>query len=344
MQHKWRARWVELTTESLRYFCSEFDSVRIDALPRGEIQIINLTDCTLGNKQMIKNPMTKVIQHLQTFIIKGLTENGNAIEFMLAAEDSSAIRWVSRIHRVMTQKRTSTFNTVTPPQSNPNSLINSGRNKYQAKSMIVNQTNDSGTLASSEESLHMAREKRDGCQDELLSLLQQREKIASRLRDLKGIESALLGPLSLQGKYKLGSSSTSSPPSTSPNRQKLHRVKAKNKGVSGRHKRLSNVETKIDNTGSAGSTGSTGSNGRATFRFATDVLKPEIKMSYDCGRNNINTHMSHYNSSSSSTSSKYVSNQAVWEESTSFFLGQEPTQNPSDVKSIMVKKLNEAIR
>ena len=46
--------------------------------------------------------------------------------------------------------------------------------------------------------LHHAREMRDQCQDNLLAILNHREYLLSRKRDLERLESALLGPLDWQ--------------------------------------------------------------------------------------------------------------------------------------------------
>ena len=378
LQHKWRTRWVELTTTSLRYFCSEFDSVRRDAFPRGLILIKHLTECTLGESKIIHNRVQ------QTFLVRGTLVNGSPVEFMLATEEPSAIRWVSRIHRVMSRTK---FQTTShhPPAHHPSTSTSTSTSTTTTTPIDSNAQN--ARRVKSETDLHMRREERDGCQEELLLLLQQRENVASNLRDLKGIESALLGPLLLQSRYNL------TPPPPLPQPHHSHHVQGNNTNrIVGRGRRRNRGggyrETKYNSNGSANSHGSTNShgshdsktsktsasssngNGRATFRFATELFTPKNKSSKHNRKNpniNINStnsksaknntnnnaptmlhfHHHHNNNSflnASSSSSKHVSNQAIWEEGTGFFLGQEPTKNPSDFESSTVTKLNEAIR
>ena len=334
LQHKWRARWVELTTTGLRYFCSEFDSVRRDAWPRGSITVDLLTECRLGGQKSIKSPSTGKPQPLQTFVVRGGRNDGATVEFMLATEEAAAIRWVSRIHGVMNRRKFQ--NTKSTSRGGGGSMASN-----TARSIDFSSGSSTVSISSAVDDLHRAREERDACQESLLLLLQSREEIASRLRDLKGIEAALLGPLLLQERYGL-----TAPPSRYL-RSCISQVGSPVKSASSRNQRGA---TKSSSSSSSSTTTTTtlASAARTRLKRATTNFLRSSNLNYhnhnsSSSRELFSTFQTETTTSSNNSASKYVSNQAVWEEGTSFFLGQEPQKNAAGKRSLTETKLNEAI-
>ena len=378
LQHKWRARWVELTTTTLRYFCSEFDSVRRDAWPRDSIQIKDLIDVRLGDIKTITNPVTKKKETLQTFVVQGIRQNNKnkKVEFILAAKDASAIRWVTRIHRLMHRRNVTNNTTTTKSKKSTTTTTNatttataSATNTMHTESMECNTTIETvqefaQSIALAEEQLLAAREHRDTCQETLLNVLQHREEIASTMRDVQGIEQALLEPLLLQSRFKLAplSNATSkkttdglhleSKSTASHSSHSLHSSHSSRlRSQSQQHHHINkNKNVRNNNKMNQSMSSSSSIMVRNIFRMATDFSNHRPPSSTSSVSKEKASVASNYlgsgsgSSTGSSTNGKYISNCAVWEEGTSFALGQEPKKNSIDAKSLTVKKLNNAIR
>lgn len=380
LRNRWRPRWFELTTTSLRYFVSEYDSVRRDVWPRGCIDIANISECRLVEKRPLRDPKTGSMQIFHTFMICGQQRNRNSdakrrqslpekkyhdsnarqahldqVEFYLAAEQSDAVQWVSRIHRLMNRMR-----------SRPGSAASSP----ERKAAIMSGSPESAQSA--EAKLNHAREIRDECQENLLAILKSRENLLSRRRDLKCLEKALLGPLRLQNRFNLESESESTLSETPNNQKKFLSTTSSPQGLNlsetpSHYKSSRRAKEKSQNFGESSRNKTRQGffdNGSDFVKWTRELLIPWHKQSnysdqkFDScesqgksvakqgngiGRSNSKM-VTALNSTRSSWGSNLDSHNAKWGEDTIFMLGCQQNQKRENMTGLIFRRITEATR